>query len=74
MKLSTAISLSAAVVSTIALTMDPAIAQPRNFTVATSGSQVSLQANGEAFSGPIRGNAGGNIDSAGCGWMRMAGE
>ncbi|NJN73237.1 MAG: hypothetical protein HC799_10760 [Limnothrix sp. RL_2_0] len=69
MKLSTAISLSAAVVGTLAIAIAPAIAQPRNFTVASSGSQVSIQTNGQAFSGPIRGTAGGNMDSVGCGWM-----
>lgn len=72
MKLSTTISLSAAVVSAMAIVTAPAIAQPRNFTVASSGSQVSIQANGQAFSGSIRGNAGGNMDSAGCGWMSSA--
>lgn len=69
MKLSTAISLSAAVTSVITLATAPAIAQPQNFTVASSGSKVSIQTNGQTFNGSIRGNAGGNVDSAGCGWM-----
>ncbi|MGB2924505.1 MAG: hypothetical protein WBB82_04335 [Limnothrix sp.] len=72
MKLSTTISLSAAIVGSVVIATTPAIAQPRNFTVASNGSQISLSANGSPFNGVIKGNAGGNVDSAGCGWMGSA--
>ncbi|OKH16842.1 hypothetical protein [[Limnothrix rosea] IAM M-220] len=65
---SSKLTFAAAACGAFLLAAAPAIAQSE-FTITSTGSGISISANGQPISGQISGTAGGNKDSGGCGWI-----